>query len=279
MKDLPPWPRAVGFLLIGTGLLGLLLSLTGLLLLFYGAAVAEQALDQRLSSLDQALAVTDEGLTLAGTTLSEVERTLGTLGATVGTATSAISSTQPTLTTIGDLAGSRLPQTVRSTQQALASARDSARLVDGVLGTLSIFGVRYEPEVPLNTAIGQIAESLDGLPDDLAELSSGVEAASTNLAAVTGDLAAVSTGLTAIADDVQTATTVVKRYQDTTTQLRREVAVIKAAAPRWFMLLRVLGALGLIWLGFAQLALLVQGRTLFRRVDAPPPKEIPGPVQ
>jgi len=253
------WPRLVGGTLIATALLGVLISLAGMIVVAQAGATAQQALIRELMTLDRALVATGEGLTIAGGALTDVEGTLGSLSATLVSATQAISETQPTLATIGDLTGTSLPQTIRETQVALASAQTAAVSAEDVLSSLRFLGVRYSPEVPLAEAIGGVGASLADIPGDLAEVAAGLDDASANLEQLTGNLAQVATGIDAIAGSVDQATGVVEQYQEIVGDLRTEVASIGEALPGWINIARWGLWLALVWMALAQIGLLAQG--------------------
>lgn len=259
------WPRLVGGSLIATALLGVLISFAGMIVVAQAGTTAQQALIRELMTLDRALVATGEGLTIAGSALTDVEGTLGSLSATLVSATNAISETQPTLATIGELTGTSLPQTIRETQVALESAQTAAISAEDVLGSLRFLGVRYSPEVPMGDAIGRVETSLADVPDDLIEVAAGLDTASANLEQLTGNLAEVATGIDAIAASVDEATGVVEQYQEIVGDLRTEVASIGEALPGWISLARWGLWLVLVWMALAQIGLLAQGWELLRR--------------
>jgi methyl-accepting chemotaxis protein len=237
-------PRVIGMTLIATGVLGLLISLTGLV--FIGTA-------------------TDDGLDVAAAALSDTERTLSSLSVTIADATVAISETQPSLAALQRLTGEQLPQTIGETRQALDSAGETARVVDGVLSALSFLGVNYNPEVPLDVALARVSESLAEVPNDLVEVSRGVERASANLDDLVADLGEVADGLDAIARSVDEASGVVEQYKTVVGDLRGEVAAVQEAAPGWITAVQWGLFLLLAWLALAQIGLLTQGWEILER--------------
>jgi hypothetical protein len=261
------WPRVVGTALIATGVLGMLLSFAGMIGVGFAGARAERALMRQLATLDEALITTADGLTIASAALDEAERTLDSLGVTIGDATVAISDTQPTLSTLRDLTGTSLPQTIGETRAALESARATAALADNVLGALSFVGLSYNPEVPLSEAIGGVSASLAMVPTELADVTIGLEAADGSLARLTGDLDAVAEGIEGIAGSVEEGATVVERYQESVAALHAEVRTLRTEAPIWVGTARWGSYFGLVWLALAQIALLVQGWQLLERAE------------
>jgi hypothetical protein len=271
-RPLPPnLTRAIGMTLLGAAVLGLLLSLAGLVVVFTVGRQAEAAFMRELDVLDEALAATSDGLAVSNVTLDDTAATIRSLSQTFVSVSVTITETSPIISTMADLAGQDLPQTVNATRQALDSAQETAQVADGVLGSLSIFGLRYNPEVPLSTAIGEVSTSLEGLPTALGEVSRGLKRANDNLITVAGDLRMVTVGLNAIALSVTELTTVVARYEEVIASLQAEVAQVRAASPGWFFAGRLGLSLLMLWLAVAQLALFSRGWELLQAPRAEEP--------
>lgn len=259
------WPRLVGSALIATALLGIVLSLAGMLLVGRAGATAQGALARQLMTLDRALVATAEGLTIVDAALIDAGDTLEALSSTVREAGRAIEGTEPTLDTLEQLTVATLPESIESTRQALASAQATARVADGVLSTLSIFGVNYNPEVPLNVAIERVADSLAPVPEALTELGSGLGETRENLRRVTADLAEVSAGLDAIKVSLDESQGVVEQYQQIVGDLRGEVVAVAEAGPGWIRVATWGVFLLLAWMALAQIGLLAQGWEMMGR--------------
>lgn len=261
----PDRRRLVGFTLIATGILGLLISLAGMFLVGYAGATAQAALKRQVDVVDNALAATSDGLIVAEGALVEAERTLGNLSSAVGNTSRALSDTQPSLEALQALTDVSLPETIVSTQLALDGAAETAAIIDAVLSTLSVFGVRYNPDVPLNVAIEQVSQSLADVPPALNEVAAGLDTAGNNLATIADDLNAVETGLQTIASDLREATGVIEQYQGVVTDLQEEAAKVGTTVPGWISATRWGLTLLLIWLGLAQIGLLAQGWELLQQ--------------
>lgn len=95
--------------------------------------------------------------------------TIGNLEQTLTTTAETVESADPMLGEVSRLMKDQLPATILATQQSLATAEQSAEVIDNLLKSLSgipLIGpsIGYQPEVPLSDALGQVADSLDGLP-------------------------------------------------------------------------------------------------------------------
>lgn len=261
--------RTVGFLLIGAGVLGLVISLAGLFIGLPAISAAEETLHRRIADLDQALIVAADGLTAADASLTSASETMIAIETTVRSSGQAISDTLPTLDRVGTLVGVEIPRAIRSTQQTLASARETARVADAVLGAISRIGLlganTYNPDVPLNQAIQQVSDSLDPLPASLSSVRDRLTVTSANLAQIGANTGTVAENIAAINDGFRDARQVINRYQTLVDDLRTDLTALRAALPVWFGVARALLALMAVWFALAQIALFTQGLALLRQ--------------
>jgi hypothetical protein len=271
------WSRTIGIALIGAGVFGLVFSIVALVVALRSLAALGVVVNNELDVVDRALTTTGDGLNVAAGSLSDAQTTVGTLRATLINTSAAITDTLPTLDTLTTLTGTTLPTTIRSTQQALGSARETARVADSVLGAVSSFNLLsdavYNPEVPLNAAIGDVSDSLNSLPPALATVEGGLVDARGNLGRIDRNMGDLAAGVGDIGSSVGEAQRVVGQYQELVRDLRREVARVREAAPRWLNLAGWGITLGLIWLALAQLGLLTQGWELVQRAQQSAPAE------
>jgi methyl-accepting chemotaxis protein len=170
-----------------------------------------------------------------------------------------------------------LPTTITSTRSALASAQETARVADGLLSTISRFQLigaeLYNPEVPLNVAIGQVADSLNGLPESLASVQSDLRQTAGNLGEVNAQIGSVAGNMDDIGASMADAETVITKYQGIVGDLRGEIAEVRRELPGWLSAIRLGVSLVLLWLGIAQIGLLTQGWELIQRSRVTHPSE------
>ncbi|RRR72278.1 MAG: hypothetical protein EI684_10295 [Candidatus Viridilinea halotolerans] len=254
--------RLIGIILLATAALGLLLSGVGLWATWSWGRQAEMLILRELVLLDETLSASNEGLDVAKVALDDTNATLHTLSQTFVAVSRTVTETRPIMQTLATVTSQDLPQTINATRQTLASAQETAQMVDGVLGALSIFGVRYNPDQTLGVAIGEVSRSLASLPGSLNEVAQGLQQANRNLATVANDLNSVNTGLQSIAFSVDELTAVVARYQLVVNALQAEVGALQADLPIGFMRIRWALSLLMIWLALAQLVLITRGREL-----------------
>lgn len=261
--------RIAGLLLIGAGIVGLVVGLAGFFIGLPALHATEEILSNRLADLDQALVAAADGLIAADASLASATETMIAIETTVRSSRQAISDTLPTIDRVGTLVGIEIPRALRSTQQTLASARETARVVDAVLGAISRIGLlgadAYNPDVPLNQAIQQVSDSLDPLPASLGGVRDRLIVTGANLRQIGTNTENVAENIAAINAGFRDARQVISRYQTLVTDLRSDLATLRAALPVWFGAARIVLALLSTWFALAQIALFAQGLTLLRQ--------------
>lgn len=267
--------RAAGVALIAAGVAGVLFSVLALIVVSRLLPEVQAAADRRIGQLDRALAATGDGLVVAHNSLGRAEATMQSLHTTIDGASQAITDTLPALDRVGVLIGQDLPTTITSTRSALASAQETARVADSLLGTISRFQLigteTYNPKVPLNVAIGQVADSLKDLPESLAGVQGDLRQTAGNLGKVNAQIGSVAGHMGEIGTSMDDAESVITKYQGIIVELRGEVADLRRELPGWINAIRLGISLVLIWLGIAQIGLLTQGWELIQRSRAARP--------
>lgn len=261
--------RIAGFLILGAGTLGLVISLASVFIGLPAIDAAEEALRNRLDDIDQALVAAAEGLNTADKSLAGATETMIAIETTIRSSGQAISDTLPILDRVGTLVGVDIPRALRSTQQTLASARETARVADAVLGAISRLGLlganTYNPEVPLNQAIQQVSDSLDPLPASLGGVRDRLTVTGDNLRQIGANTGEVAERMAEINTGFDDARQIINRYQTLVTELRADLEALRAALPVWFGAVKVGVIVLSVWFALAQIALFAQGLALLRR--------------
>ena len=267
--------RAAGVALIAAGVAGVLFCVLALVVVSRLLSDVQAAADRRIAQLEGALAATGDGLVVAHDSLGRAEVTMRSLHTTIDGASQAITDTLPALDRVGVLVGQDLPTTITSTRSALASAQETARVADGLLGTISQFQLigaeTYNPKVPLNVAIGQVADSLNDLPASLASVQGDLRQTAGSLGKVNAQIGSVAGNMGEIGASMADARSVIAKYQGVVGELRAEVADTRRDLPGWLSAIRLGISLVLLWLGIAQIGLLTQGWELIQRSRTAPP--------
>lgn len=255
--------KILGSTLLFAAIIGIVLSIGGIIFTVRVEPQVSKSVVSFLDVLDGTLAATQKGLSMADTALGETTSALGSIQSTVDSLGQVADNVQPTLDSISSLLGTKLPDAIRTTRNALTSAETAARNVDGFLTTLSkipvIGTVIYNPETPLNQTIGDISESLKDTPEMLSNSQTSVDQMSSNLGSIQTDIDNVSSKLNEIKTSVEDARQVVQDYQKNVDNLQKEVDRLQQKAPLWIRLASYAGILLFVWLALAQIGLALQG--------------------
>jgi septal ring factor EnvC (AmiA/AmiB activator) len=255
--------RLIGILLTTAAVVGMIFGLLGLFEVWYYKPVVAKNVSDNLALLDQTLKTTEDALVVADQALQTTTSTVASLQDGTQALAKTIHDTGPMLDSLSTMAGKDLPAAIKATQTSLASAQSSALLIDNILGALTSIPFspvgRYNPEVPLHTALANVSTSLDTLPASLATISTSINSSKTNLSLVEQEVTNLSGTVSSISDSLRSAQDVLHQYQTVTVQLKQRSTAVQKAAPGWITGAAWLLTFLLVWFMIAQLGLWVQG--------------------
>jgi hypothetical protein len=265
--------RPLGILFVIAATAGILLCLYGIFQTWRIRVSFSQSVDENLALLGETVETTRDGLDVVETVLETTAADLTLVRSSVFTLTLAIQDTNRILGSLEDLTATDLPASIDAAQTSLASAQTSAQLIDNMLATLArvpLLGLgAYQPEVPLNVALGDISTSLDPLKPSLQDISLGLADASTNLGSLADQLEVVSEASAEIDTALRDARTVIAEYRSTLTQLETNVSAAQTAVPGWTRSAAWVVTVLLGVLLFAQIGLFERGQALARAEESP----------
>ena len=272
---------SAGLALIVAGIAGLAFSIGGLVVLPRLERQVETAAAEQLDVLDHALNTTLEGLITAETAMVQAAEAVDSLEAIMAGVGLAIDDTAPILDVAAELLGEQLPSTIQATQETLSAVATSARLVDDILGVISVIPFlgtdRYNPDVPLHQGFQDVADGLDGIPEMLLAAGEDLSAGAESLDEIKEGFAAMGQGISETTTSLESAQTVLQDYQTIVGDLEGTLSSVRASLPGWLRTLRWVFTLGLVWFGIAQIGLMTQGWELIGRRSAPSTVVYPRP--
>lgn len=224
-------------------------------------------------SLTATLDTTSQALQVASDSLQTADKALTTVDGALLDAARSISGTKSTLGMLSSLMSRDLPGTISSAQTALRSAQSSARLLDDVVGALArlpLVNLQYRPDVPLSTALGRVAESVDGLSPTLGALGRDLTSLSGRMGDLSVSLGDIPASSAQLHRNIASGQTLVTRYQEQVSSLRRLSQSVERAAGALISAALALLIFILVWLGIVQAIVLRKGIEL---LSAPSPKE------
>lgn len=261
--------RISGLALVSAAVIGLIFSLSGLVLLGVYSTRINANLMGTLDGLSDALAVTAGGLDIAHGAVMEADTALGSLAVTLEGVNTSLTESRPSLESISDLLGTELPNTIRATQDSLESAETSAKNIDNLLTSLSkipfLGSLVYNPKVPLNKTIGDVSDSLNEIPEDLINAQKGMDLTIETMDSINLELGTIAESTTQIRDSTTETIKVIEDYQVIMDDFNKAVEQLQTNLPRYLRWATAAAVLFLLWLGLAQIGLLIQGSEMVRR--------------
>lgn len=256
--------RIVGLLLILAAVGGLLFSIGALVVIWRAEPNISTNMQNVVTLLSDTLETTSQGLVVTKDSLRASVDTIGNLQSVMETTASTIESTNPMVDDIAALMRDDLPNTIEATRQSLATAQESARVIDGLLGSLSSIpligsGIGYNPEVPLSEALGSVGDSLQGLPESFAGMEENLRNTQSNLETFEADMTVMAASVGQIETSVAQYELVVDGYATSIGQIQSQLTTLSVQIPQITRgLLWALTAF-LIWMALVQLGLFTQG--------------------
>jgi methyl-accepting chemotaxis protein len=261
--------RRAGQLMIGLGVVGALVALFGMVVgwMFVGqlATASDDTLEVTLQSLD----AIEDTLDLADDVLvSSVDG----IDALAGALTAVSGSFDAGTAAIDDIAG--LADTIGP---SLGDAADTVRTleriggdIDAVLAALSNipFGPDYEPTAGLGDTFGQLADTLEALPDQLASTSSNLTEFTGSAGDLQQQLDGLASSVTAISDDLADTPALIDQYRQSVADARALAVDANDDLDTGVVLMRILLVVGGLTLLLGQVVPLWLGRSLLDAADA-----------
>jgi hypothetical protein len=215
---------------------------------------------ETLDTTSEALKVTSESLQSASDTVTTIERTSLSVAQTMST-------TRTTVGSFANLMGKDLPTSIDATRTALKSAQSSAIVVDNVLTTLSkipLINIRYNPDVPLNVALGDVAKSLDNLPPTFSTIERNLNTTGNSLDQVVTNLNELPKTTQQAQRNIAVAEKVVTLYQKEVDGLQKLVKPIKSSLAMTLTAITLGLTFLVFWLGVIQVQVLLKGLEMLR---------------
>jgi methyl-accepting chemotaxis protein len=254
--------RIIGAVLILTAIAGLVFNLAGLVFIWRVKQPFTHDAVQNVHLIRTTLQTTSDGLAIADSSITSSIRSLTDLELTINTTAQTIDTTTPMVDSLVTLMKSDLPDTITHTQTSLASAQESAKIIDSVLRTITSLPLVpnvYNPPVPLDVALGQVSSSLDGLPDKFNTMGDNLSNSKKNMATIKDDIDTMSANILGIKTNLEDAQKVVREYRTTLSDLQTRLQKTENSLPGWITAGTWVLTFFLVWLALTQVGLLFQG--------------------
>lgn len=272
--------RPLGIVFVAAAAAGILICIYVIVMTWRVRGQFTRSAEDNLALLGETVNTTADGLDVVETVLSTTGDDINLIRSSVFTLTLAIQDTNRILGSLETLTSTDLPASITAAQTSLASAQTSAQIIDNMLATLAsipLLGLSaYQPDIPLNVALGDLSTSLDPLTPSLENISVGLEGAAASL----GDLEIQLQAITETSDEIdralRDAQSVIAEYRTTLTTLETRVEGARDAVPRWTRNTAWIVTLLFGMLLFSQIGLLDRGLAILREpVDEPDLEDLP----
>lgn len=196
MPSVPVWLARLWW--IG-GVVGVVVSLIGGLLGWVLIGSAQSAVLDSLEVTADVVDLAAETVVVVDAAFDDVVAALDTTEQALEEAATALSGLGVVTQEVSVLLGAEIPEQIESVLVAFPPLVDTARVVDRTMRALSLVGVEYDPEEPLDDALQDIADSLEPLPERLRGQRGGLSDAA-------DEIVVLSLSLEALAEDVSSLT-------------------------------------------------------------------------
>lgn len=263
--------KILGITFIVAAVIGLIFSLAGIILVWSVRIPLTTNLVSTLELIDTTLEATSSGLTVVEETITQSVSDINSLENTVRTAGQGVEDSVPLVESLSTLMSQDIPTAINATQTSLTTMQDAAGTIESSLKLvtsipfLPIEG--YDPEVSLSESLEDVSQSLDAIPQSLAEMETTMNTTKGNLIMLSAQVNIIARNISELKDSLYELSFVFDQYQDAISTIQTKVdssrqnlaSTITIGA--WFF------TVILIWLGIAQVGLLTQG---IERLDRHP---------
>ncbi|MEX0868436.1 MAG: hypothetical protein WD011_02075 [Nitriliruptoraceae bacterium] len=215
-------PVVAGRIMIGIAIVGAVASLVAGVVGRQLVSDFEDGLKQSLAlsaaaldTVDDSFAIADDALEIVTAGVADAEGAVGGLGRSMAEG-------QTALEALRALTGENVADSLDALEATLPAVEQAATSIDRTLSALSAlpFGPSYAPQRPLGATIGELRESIAGLPDELRDQAEQAERMSDELASATEGTMATADALGAIAERLAVASELITQYSQRTAQAR-----------------------------------------------------------
>jgi methyl-accepting chemotaxis protein len=273
--------RILGVLVMLAGVLGLVLSLAGMVGVWVAKPTVAEFAGTTVDTLTKSIVTSQKVMETTGQALGATVDSVDALSAMLGTTAAALEETRPVLDNVDTMMAETLPSALKAASDSLLAAEQGAQVLEGAIQSLDKFrvllaatpllgdllpqsGPSYSPEKPLGASLGDLAASMQGLPDTFAEMSASLSSTGDKLMAVQGNLITMS-------DSVKQISSSLSQYEDMVAQSRSSMdsltLILTSVQDNLNAILNgvaIVLTLLLAWLLAAQVVMLSQGWELFQ---------------
>lgn len=138
-----------------------------------------------------------------------------------------------------DVIGGDLAESLDSAVDTLPALVDTGRIIDGTMRTLSLVGVDYDPEAPLDESLASLEESLRPIPEQLRAQVEALEGVQTDIDVIVLDAGSLAATLFEARIDMTAARQVMASTGENVSRAADSIAAIEEDLATYAILSRV----------------------------------------
>jgi hypothetical protein len=253
--------KTLSLLVVVLSSLGILLSVFLLVQIWRIRQPLTSQLNNQLDQFSGTLHTTDQALVILDQLVKNVYTSTIYLEDTTSALSLTLENTNQVIDSAGIFIGDNLISTITNTQAALESAQASAKVIDNILTAIShipLIGINYNPELPLNVALGDVSSSLDPLPEILTSFQKNLKTTNTNLSVFTGQITSLDQNIASISNNMEQAHVTISDYRNQLTSLISLADHAKDRLRTWVGAIAWFLTTIILWLLLTQLVSLFQ---------------------
>ena len=273
--------RILGVLVMLAGLLGLVLSLAGLVTVWVAKPTVAHYAKTTIDTLNDSIVTSQNVMEITRQALGGTIDSVDALSAMLSTTAAAVEDTQPVFDDVDIMMAKTLPSTLEATTDALYTAQAAARVLESTIQQLDAFRFllsatpllsslvpppeeAYNPEKPMADSLGELASSLEGLPDTFIGMSANLSTTDEKLAAVQENLVTMSGSVALISSSLSEYETMITQSKSSMDNLTSILTNIQNNLPTILNAVAIVLTLLFSWLLAAQVVILSQGWELYQ---------------
>jgi hypothetical protein len=215
--------RILGILVMIAGILGLVISVAGLVGVWMAKPIVVGSATSTINTLNTSITTSQTAMEVTKQALGATVDSVDALSVMLASTATSVEEIAPVVEQMNVFLGTNLPNTLESATDSLKSAQQAAVVLDSTVKSLEAFqfamgGVplvsafvqvptqAYNPEVPLDESLGQVAAELESLPPMFVQMSADLDKADDNLVTI-------QTSLTTMSGSVQLISQSLSEYE------------------------------------------------------------------
>jgi methyl-accepting chemotaxis protein len=206
-------PRWLGAVWLGAGITGAVVALLSGVLGWALIGNLAAGLDASLAAAGTVLATTTEAVEVIDGVLEDTAAALESMEATLAGGEEGMQEAAALTASLGTLLTEEVPTALEGVLASMPALVDTARVIDRTMRALSLVGVDYDPEVPLDQSLTGIEQTLEPLPEQLRAQQEALEGLSASMSTMAASLGDLSSQVSDLGDGLSEASGLIDEYR------------------------------------------------------------------